>query len=197
MTEKQNSHQISPQGTRIDPDPFVVFLGILSAVGSVTSIASYIEQKREHYASSMRLSDKRRAHDELLKVDQHLSRIRHEQQTTESMIPTEMHDLDFVFGAALCFDSAQQFKEYASAVKSLFRSIKDVQTAVLNMISVMYRTSLDWEDSPLRHLIKVRELCNEMLATELTYGDALGRLAVILKETQAATAALREWLLLA
>jgi hypothetical protein len=31
----------------IDPDPFAVFLGVLSFIGSVTSVVSYIEFRRQ------------------------------------------------------------------------------------------------------------------------------------------------------
>ena len=179
--EKQLNLICKNSNQTIDPEPMSVFLGVLAFLGSVASIAGYIEFKRDqrNQFEQQRIKTLREARDLLMSLEADIMQVE-----------TSLHKLEFIliegtsehysmplaklkleFGSCKPLFTFHGFKKYEEVMQELNRLVGKSFDTTSNLLQRLYNLDVVISDDVYRKLIELQNKLNRVLREVVTYEE--------------------------
>jgi hypothetical protein len=164
-----------------DPDPFSIFLAIAGFLGSVASIASYIEFKRheKQQASEARLKLVREAKDLIMVLEVDTMQIEVSLRKLEFVLiegtgeyqALPLTKLKFEFGTCKPIFTLLGFNKYDEIFMELNRLVGKSFETTSKLLQKLYNLEIKFEPDLYEKLIGLQGKLNASLKTDMTYQE--------------------------
>ena len=165
----------------IDPEPFTILLGILGFLGSVASIAGYIEfkQKERQQALENRLKVLREAKDLIMSLEVDTVQIEVSLQKLEFVLEEgtgnyhkiPLSKLTFEFGTCKPIFTLLGFNKFDEISLELNRLIGKSFETVSKLLQRFYNLDITFARDIYEKLIELQNKLNGILRREITYQE--------------------------
>lgn len=164
----------------IDPDPFSVFLGIASFMGSVASIAGYIEF-RKHMRdenNETRFKNLREAKDlmmslevDVMQIEASLRKLEFvlDQGTAEQHTTPPLGALKLQFGTAKPIFTLQGFNKYDEIMLEINRLVGKSFETISRLLQRLYHLDIQFGKDTYDRLIELQNKLNGVLREQPSY----------------------------
>jgi hypothetical protein len=181
--------------SQIDPDPVSIFLASLGAIGSVASIWSVVETRLGKRRNAGARTARRRVFRASLHLEESLAELRDltdraavvvRTSTDRSSRYTSESTVDkhgFRFGEVRILLDAYEYQAYVELHNEILDGVKAVNTALKEVVNEIYMCMDDWEGSPLRELVLLRERTNHVVFSYPVDGREPLRMEDVMRET--------------
>ncbi|MRR55889.1 MAG: hypothetical protein EG822_15515 [Deltaproteobacteria bacterium] len=165
----------------IDPDPMSIFLSVLGAVGSVASIISYLEQRKERTYWSDKYSERKRAQliEAVADIESNLTQIEGQIQKLKIFIQLygenskPINRRPFRFGEVKIFFHHKAFQEFGQLhVKTTTLTTKVVRS-VYNALNLIDELGIEVDKGHFKRLIELQSELNLAISGDTSYEQAI------------------------
>lgn len=165
----------------IDPEPFTILLGVLGFLGSVASIAGYIEFKKKEIqqAHESRLKLLREAKDLIMSLEVDTMQIEMSLQKLEFILEEgtgnyhtiPLSKLKFQFGTCKPVFTLLGFNKFDEVSQELNRLIGRSFETVSKLLQRFYNLDIEFEKDVYEKLIELQGKLNAILRKDTTYQE--------------------------
>jgi len=183
-SDKKYKNQIAKKeeyGLLVDPEPFSIFLGIMGFIGSVASIAGYIEFKREkrRQITESRVKLLREAKDLLMALEVDTMQTEASLRKLELILTegtSEYHsmplsNLKLEFGSCKPVFTLHGFNKFDEVIKELNHLVGRSFETISKLLQKLYNVDIMFEKEVYLQLIELQSRLNEILREGLTYEE--------------------------
>ena len=166
----------------IDPDPFSVFLTIAGFLGSVASLAGYIEFKKQlrEQNSETYFKNLNEARDLLMTMEVDTMQIETSLRKLELILERGTSDqrtlhlaaLQFQFGTAKPIFTLQGFNKYDEILLEINRMVGRSFETISKLLQRLYNLNVQFGSDTYEGLIDLQNRLNAVLHAQVTYSDA-------------------------
>jgi hypothetical protein len=183
-SDKKYKNQIATEeenGLLVDPEPFSVFLGIMGFIGSVASIAGYIEFKREQrrQITESRVKLLREAKDLLMALEVDTMQTEASLRKLEFILAegtSEYHsmplsNLKLEFGSCKPVFTLHGFNKFDEVITELNHLVGRSFETTSKLLQKLYNVDITIEEKVYLQLIELQNRLNKILRESLTYDE--------------------------
>jgi len=184
-SDKKNKNQITTNEESdllVDPDPFSIFLGVMGFIGSVASIAGYIEFRREQRRpiTEARVKLLREAKDLLMALEVDTMQTETSLRKLEFVLAegtSEYHSmplskLKLEFGSCKPLFTLHGFNKFDEVITELNRLVGRSFATISNLLQKLYNhVDIIFEKDVYLQLIKLQNRLNRILREGYTYEE--------------------------
>ena len=183
-SDKKYKNQIATNeeyGLLVDPDPFSIFLGVMAFIGSIASIASYIEfrreQKRQIIESRVKLL--REAKDLLMALEVDSMQTEASLRKLEFVLvegTSEYHSmplskLKLEFGSCKPVFTLHGFGSFDEVITELNRLVGRSFEKTSKLLQKLYNVDIKFEKDVYLQLVELQNRLNKILREGFTYEE--------------------------
>ncbi len=181
---------------RLDPEPLTIFLSVLGAIGSIASIISMLEARRHVARAHQREATKLRLCRRILDVEAELARLGVLLRQALAIVMPFSAEHNFRFGVQVQFQTRLAFQEYNRLHFDIQDSVKGIHRLVEGIIGDLYTgiPAENWDATPLRELISLRDTANRTLFQSHSYREAAPQLQGLMEEAGRVLRLIHDWL---
>lgn len=175
LTERERTEYL------IDPDPFSIFLGIAGFLGSVASIAGYIEFRRQirEQNHETRFKNTHEARDLLMTLEVDTMQIETSlrklefilEQGTAEQQPLRLSGLRLEFGTAKPLFTLQGFNKYDEILLEINRLVGKSFETTSKLLQRLYHLNIQFGNETYAGLIALQSKLNAALRGDLSYQE--------------------------
>jgi len=179
MCSQENANKTSFQC--IDPEPFSILLGVIGFVGSIASIAGYIEfrKKEKLQAQESRLKLLREAKDLIMSLEVDTMQIEASLQKLEFILEEgtgvyqtiSLSKLKFEFGSCKPVFTLHGFNKFDEISLELNRLLGKSFETVSKLLQRFYNLEIVFESGVYEKLIELQGKLNAILRKDMTYSE--------------------------
>lgn len=179
--ENNKQQQVVRAETLIDPDPFSIFLGIVSFLGSLTTIAAYIETKRNqkmriHEDQNKMLKEVR---DLLLSLEVDTMQMEVSLRKLELLLvegiqgvqAINLSRLTLQFGTCKPLFTLHGYRQFDETMLELNRLTGKSFETTSRIIQRLYNLDVSFSEDLFERLMELQRNLNFLLREELNYED--------------------------
>ena len=165
----------------IDPDPMSVFLGVMGFLGSVASIAGYVEFKRDQRRQyeHQRTKNLREARDLLMSLEADVMQVEASLHKLEFVLiegTTEHHSmplskLRLEFGSCKPLFTLHGFRKYEEIMQELNRLVGKSFETTSQLLQRLYNLDVHIPEAIYQKLIELQNRLNQVLREGFTYEE--------------------------
>lgn len=179
---------------RVDPDPVSIFLAVLGAVGSIASIYAVADVEHSRRVAKRNSKARYRTRHAALALEAAIEQLRDLTDRVATMVRTQdMRDSinstssddspRFRLGAVPLYLDTYELRAYTDLHNGVLDQIKNVNESTVALINELYLSFEQWDDSPLKELIGLREQTNDLIFSHPRKSESYPRFSEVMKRT--------------
>ncbi|MEQ1935193.1 MAG: hypothetical protein ABL962_15135 [Fimbriimonadaceae bacterium] len=183
-----------PNTDKIDPDPVAIATLVLASLSALCDIASTVREVQGKTEEMRQEESRRRVGVTLVDIEARLLDVKLSFDKLGFFTRDTPLDGPFRFGSTSIYIESSSFRDFGTEMQRLLTAIKRLHKAVEVTIWEMYERAIDWQQSPVKSLVQLREECNSIMWESRSVAEAIQRIGALIDAMVSTTRKIRVWI---
>ncbi|MFM2082138.1 MAG: hypothetical protein RL380_829 [Verrucomicrobiota bacterium] len=183
-----------PVCRKADPDPIALIALVVASISMTCDLVNIVRDRRHRAETAKNRKNIQKILPQLMDLEARILDVQAQFNRVRNRLEIDDLNAPMRFGATPAWVDGSELRQLGRETNQLFQVISKFNAVLEKTIFSFYESDLDWESSPLGHLLKIREEANSIIWKSNSIGESLGKVDHMLNETADAIRRVRVWI---